>query len=91
MKIGFDIISDLYLHPDENFNWEGKATSLYCLIPGNISNDLRTIRQTLSHLGRFYQGVFYSPGSLEYEDCLDVDARTIELTKICNTIRNAAL
>jgi hypothetical protein len=91
MKIGFDVISDLYLSPDENFNWEGKATSLYCVIPGNISNDLRTIRQTLAHLGRFYQGVFYCPGSLEYEDCIDIELRTQEITKVCNTIKNTAL
>lgn len=91
MKIGFDIVSDLYLQPGDEFNWEGKATSLYCIIAGNISNDLRTIRQTLSHLGRFYQGVFYCLGSLEYEDCIDIDLRTNEIQKICNTIRNVAL
>ena len=91
MKIGFDVISDLYLGPDESFNWEGKATSLYCVIPGNISSDLKTIKQTLSHLGRFYQGVFYCPGALEYEDCLDIDIRTKEIFKVCSTQRNVAL
>jgi hypothetical protein len=91
MKIGFDVISDLYLTPDESFNWEGKATSLYCVIPGNISSDLRTIRQTLSHLGRFYQGVFYCLGSLEYENCIDIETRTNEITKICSTVKNVAL
>lgn len=91
MKIGFDVISDLYLSPDDSFNWEGKATSLYCIVAGNISNDLRTIRQTLSHLGRYYQGVFYCMGSLEYEDCIDIDGRTKEIFKICATLRNTAL
>lgn len=91
MKIGFDVISDLYLKPDDSFNWEGKTTSLYCLVPGNISNDLRTIRQTLAHLSRFYEGVFYCPGALEYEDCLDIDIRTKEITKLCNTIGNVVL
>jgi hypothetical protein len=90
MKIGFDVISDLNLTPDENFNWEGKATSLYCIIAGNISNDLRTIHQTLSHLSRFYQGVFYTAGALEYEGAPSITVRTAELTKICKTVPNVA-
>jgi hypothetical protein len=91
MKIGFDVISDLYLRPDDSFNWEGKATSLYCIVAGNISKDLRTIRQTLAHLGRFYQGVFYCLGALEYEDCENIETRTKEIFKICTTLRNTAL
>jgi len=66
MEIGFDLISDLYLDPNDSFNWEGKATSLYCIVAGNISNDSRTILQTLTHLSGFYQGVFYVPGPLEF-------------------------
>lgn len=90
MKIGFDIISDLYLSPDDSFNWEGKATSLYCLIAGNISNNLRVVHQTLLHLSKFYQGIFYIPGSLEYENVPTVTDRSDELHKICSTIRNVA-
>jgi hypothetical protein len=90
MKIGFDVISDLNLDPEESFNWEGKATSLYCIVAGNISNDLRTIHQTLLHLSRFYQGVFYTAGALEYENSISISKRTEELTKICRTIRNVA-
>lgn len=90
MNIGFDVISDLYLKPNDILSWEGKATSLYCVIAGNISNDLRTIRQTLSHLTKHYQGVFYTPGSLEYEGVIDIDTRTEELFKITSGIRNIA-
>jgi hypothetical protein len=91
MKIGFDIISDLCLTPEDNFSWEGKATSLYCVIAGNISRDLKTIRKTLAHLGQYYQGIFYCLGSLEYEDCLDISSRTDEILKVCNTQRNVAV
>ena len=91
MKIGFDIISDLCLTPEDNFNWDGKATSLYCVIAGNISRDLKTIRKTLAHLGQYYQGIFYCLGSLEYEDCLDISSRTDEILKVCNTQRNVAV
>ena len=55
--IGFDVISDLNLSAEDSFNWEGKATSLYCIVAGNVSSDLRTVLQTLTHVGRFYQGV----------------------------------
>jgi len=66
-EIGFDIISDLYLSPDDSFNWEGKATSLYCIVAGNISNDTRTLLITLSHLSKFYQGVFFITGQFDLE------------------------
>ena len=89
--IGFDLISDLNLSPDDSFDWEGKATSLYCIIAGNISEDLRTIKQTLSHLSKFYQGIFYTLGSLEYHNTGDVAKRTEEIHKACRNIRNLAL
>ena len=91
MAIGFDVISDLYLEPDETLNWEGKATSLYCVISGNISRDIKTIRQTLIHLGRYYQGVFYCLGALEYYDCDNIESRTQEIHKVTSMIRNVAL
>lgn len=91
MTIGFDVISDLNLTPEENFNWEGKAESLYCIIAGNISNDLRTIQQTLGHLSLFYQGVFYITGTLEYENVTNIPARSNDISVICKGIRNVAL
>lgn len=90
MKIGFDLISDLYLTEKDNFNWENKATSLYCVIAGNISNDSRVIISTLNHLARFYQGVFYIPGQLEFENSEDIDKRYRELSNYCKKIRNVA-
>jgi hypothetical protein len=86
MHVGFDIIGDLYLEPNESFNWENKATSLYCLVAGNISSDLRTVLQTLLHLSKFYQCIFYTPGPLEYKNCEDIESRTTQLFKLCNKI-----
>lgn len=91
MKIGFDLISDLNLSPDDSFNWENKATSLYCVIAGNISSDLRTVTQTLNHLAKFYQGVFYTPGSLEFQGVENYDTRVKEISRFCKKIRNVAL
>ena len=91
MKIGFDIISDLNLAVDGPFNWEGKATSLYCILAGNISHDIKTTVNVLDHLSNFYQGIFYVPGSLEYYGVDDIGTRTKELLKVCRKIRNIAV
>lgn len=91
MEIGFDVISDLNLEPDDSFNWEGKVTSLYCIVAGNISSDLRTIWQTLLHLSRLYQGVFYVIGSLEYKDSDDFEATTKSILRIGSKIHNVAI
>lgn len=91
MKIGFDLISDLNLSPDDSFNWENKATSLYCLVAGNVSSDLRTVAITLGHLSRFYQGVFYIPGSLEFEDAENYKTRLNEINRVCKRIKNVAM
>jgi len=91
MEIGFDLIGDLDLDPEESFNWEGKATSLYCLIAGNISYDLRTVYQTLSHLSKFYQGIFYVPGLLEYKTSATHEIRTKELNTIVKRLPKVAM
>lgn len=90
MNIGFDVISDLNLTAEDSFDWEGKATSLYLIIAGNISSDLRIIHQTLVHLSGFYQGVFYISGSLEHDSMHLVKNRYLEIAHICKTIKNVA-
>lgn len=91
MRIGFDLISDLNLSPDDSFNWENKATSLYCIVAGNISPDVRTIFLTLQHLSKFYQGVFYVFGSTDYNGTDDINHRTEQLLKVCSRIPNLAV
>ena len=91
MNIGFDVISDLNLDAEDSFDWEGKATSLYLIIAGNISNDLRVIHQTLIHLSQFYRGIFYNPGSLEHDNMHLVKNRYFELSQLCKSINNVAL
>jgi len=91
MEIGIDVISDLYLTPEESFNWENKATSLYCIVAGNVSSDARTLYQTLGHLARFYQGIFYVPGPLEYRNCVNIPIRSKELFNLCKRIPKIAM
>lgn len=88
MEIGFDIISDLRLDPNDSFNWENKATSLYCVVAGNVTYNMRTLWQTLAHLSKFYQAIFYIPGPLEYITGDDVEKRTSDILQIASTIPN---
>jgi hypothetical protein len=89
--IGFDIVGELYIEPNDSFNWENKATSLYCIVTGNISSDTRTLMQVLVHLSKYYQGVFFVPGSLEYKDTDDIATRTDEIAHLCSHIPNVIL
>ena len=82
--IGFDVISDLNLNPNDSFNWENKASSLYCILAGNVSSNLRTVTQVLLHLAKYYQGIFYVPGELEYKNSDDISERTNELIALCD-------
>jgi hypothetical protein len=90
MNIGFDVISDLNLDAEDHFNWEGKATSLYLIIAGNISNELRIIHQTLLHLSKYYQGIFYVSGGSEYDSMHFVKNRNQEIARLCKSVSNVA-
>lgn len=92
IDIGFDVISDLNLEPNDSFNWHDKPTSLYCILTGNISSDMRTVTQTLVHLSQQYQGVFYTPGMLEYDDCAgDINHRTSQLVTVAQKVPNIVI
>lgn len=89
--IGFDVISDLNLASNEPFKWTNKVTSLYCIVAGNISSDILKIASVLSHLASLYQGVFYVPGTLEYEETTSISQRIKELSRICEGIPGVCL
>ena len=93
LDIGFDIIGDLNLEPNDSFNWENKPTSLYCVLTGNISSEVRIVKQVLTHLSKMYQGVFYTPGLLEYVNSPleNINQRTAELVNIIHKIPNVIL
>lgn len=91
MNIGFDLISDLNLSVEDNFNWEGKATSLYCIVAGNVSPNLDKVVETLTHLGSLYQGVMYVMGSLEYQDVTEINQRTRDIITACAKIKNVSV
>lgn len=66
MNFAIDLISDLNLAQGQLLNWEGKPTSLQCIVNGNISSHIPTVIQTLEHLGTLYDTVLYLDGMLEH-------------------------
>lgn len=83
-----DLISDLNLTADQEFNWEGKPTSLFCSIAGNVSDDLGVVEKTLNHLSNYYRGIMYIDGTLEHTDLSLYNERIEELRNICKPMTN---
>ncbi len=83
-----DLISNLNLTADQEFNWEGKPTSLFCVVAGNISSDLNVIKSTLDHLSSYYRGVMYIDGSLEHPDIKNFNERVEQIRQICLPMTN---
>lgn len=90
MEIGFDVIGDLFLSPDDDFDWDGKATSLYCIVTGNISNDMGKLKEVLQNLGENYKGVFYVSGDYEFHSCADIHDRIHTINHICQRTQGVA-
>lgn len=88
MDISFDIISDLNLSEDDKFMWEDKVTSLFCIVAGNVSADLKVVQKILTYLSTLYQGVFYIDGALENTDLNFHTEIVSNLHKICKQINN---
>jgi UDP-2,3-diacylglucosamine pyrophosphatase LpxH len=66
MTFAFDLISDLHVETWEKFDWTGQATSPVCVVAGDISRDIDLTVETLTHLGKCYQAVFYIDGNDEH-------------------------
>jgi predicted phosphodiesterase len=71
MEFSFDLISDLHVETWDKFDWTGQATSPYCVIAGDVSQDSQVLAETLKHLGKCYQGVFYIDGNDEHRNKLE--------------------
>jgi hypothetical protein len=71
MNITFDVISDLHLDSLDNFSWEGKSTSLFCIVAGNISAKRDVLFEFLDEIKDYYEGVFFVDGELEHEEYKD--------------------
>lgn len=75
MNFSFDFISDLHVRPDEDFDWSGQQTSLYCVVAGDVARDRETLLRTLRNLSSCYLGTFYIDGNAEHRNYLsDLDS-----------------
>jgi len=83
-----DLISDLNLTDSDIFDWEGKSTSLFCVVAGNVSDDLLVLEDTLGHLSNSYRGVFFIDGSLEHTRLEDYNIRVEEIKNMCQRLSN---
>lgn len=71
MKLAFDLISDLHVETwPEPFDWTGMATSMICVVAGDVSRDREKVVETLKHLGTCYRAVFYIDGNDEHRHSL---------------------
>jgi predicted phosphodiesterase len=72
MNFAFDLISDLHTETwPQKFQWQGMATSPYCVVVGDVARDRDLTIRTLRHLGQCYQAVFYIDGNDEHSDHWD--------------------
>jgi hypothetical protein len=81
-----DLISDLNLTSADQFDWTEKATSLFCVVAGNISDDLKVLESVLGHLSKNYRGVFFIDGSLEHKNLENYESRILDIKTICDDI-----
>lgn len=88
MELHFDLISDLNLSSDDEFDWSDKATALCCIVAGGISSDLDKVCDVLSHLSEHYRGVFYIDGALEHSSLLTKTHNIRFLQNFCEQLPN---
>ena len=89
MSLTFDLISDLHVDSWPDFNWDNQATSLFCIVAGDIAQDRDVVISTLKHLSTCYQAVFYVDGNDEHCYYLDnISASYADLAKQIKQIPN---
>lgn len=88
IPFSLDLISDLNLADDEIFDWTGNPTSLFCVVAGNITPNLKKLHHVLTHLGSLYRGVLYIDGQLEHQHIANYDKKIEQIKMICAPIQN---
>ena len=89
MAFAFDLISDLHVLPEDDFSWEGQATSLIAIVAGDVSKDRATTVAVLKEIASKYRQVFYLDGNTEHRYFLDdIPASIEDLENDLNVIEN---
>lgn len=71
MNFHFDLISDLCVDDWGPLNWDLQATSLFCVVAGNLASDRNRVVSSLETLSQHYQAVFYIDGAREHWNHLE--------------------
>jgi predicted phosphodiesterase len=71
MSFTFDLISDLHVETWTDFDWASQATSPYCVVAGDVTEDRSQLVSVLTHLGECYSGVFYIDGNAEHRNRME--------------------
>ena len=66
MTFAFDLISDLHVEDNPPLDWQDQATSTFCLVAGDVSQDVKQIKTCLGQLSNCYEAVFYIDGNNEH-------------------------
>jgi len=67
MQTSFDLISDLHIETwDQQPDWKSLATSMYCVVAGDVARDRGLVIETLAHLSNCYKAVLYIDGNDEH-------------------------
>jgi len=89
MTFAFDLISDLHVETWEPLDWHGQATSPVCVVAGDVAKTVDLTVETLQHLSKCYQAVFYIDGNDEHRWQLnDLDQSYQEITDKISNIKN---
>jgi predicted phosphodiesterase len=87
MQFSFDLISDLHIDDHETFDWTGQATSPICVIAGDVGRCRTRTVETLRHICKCYQAVFYIDGNDEHRNQLEfLDVSYAEFSEQLATI-----
>ena len=87
----FDLISDLHLdYWKHNIkDWRGLGTSLYCVVAGDVSRDVRLTSSFLHHLSNAYKQVIFIEGNHEHnKQYNDLTSKEIELSNSLKNVPN---
>lgn len=86
MNISFDLISDLHLS-DDQFDWQGQATSQFCVVLGNVSANRDICKSALKKLAKCYVLVMFVDGNAEFaQDFHDVERSYLGFKKFLSGI-----
>ena len=72
MKIHFDLISDLHVDSwNEEFSWEGKATSPYAVVIGDVTRERSNLHPVLKEISKHYLMTMFVDGNDEHRWTLE--------------------